>query len=453
MAYGKRFWVYPAAAVLLAVVIIAATAIYMGVQTKTAPSSYSVLAIKLTDPPQVPDGTQWLNMTFTQVSLLVAQPTGSSGQVITKSVTITPQSGSATIDLLALQNYTYTLAQANLTQGSVVYSVTFTVSKIVIDVNGTQSPVTITGGATTLQAVIANPKSLTGDNEALIQLNPVVVNTPSGYQLIPSTVAVITPSHGQEHEGGMSTLSQQEEKELEEATGNLSVKILTLSVSGSNTTFILLVNNTGSIPVQLVAVGLHGEFNVTGSACRAGQEGDHNQGQGDHNQGGNGMGDQQGGEGSSGDSASVVTLNPADHGECEHPDQVVFIPLNTSSTQATSTTTSSSTSTTTTSASSAKCQVFNMSVVNGEDGNDNSQGDENQQSVGIVIQPHECVELVFKGVIGFGSSNLTLVPSLTTGSTYTIHIIASNSAEQKLECTVPVSPASCRPVTSDNNDS
>jgi hypothetical protein len=116
MAYGKRFWVYPAAAVLLAVVIIAATAIYMGVQTKTPPSSYSVLAIKLTDPPQVPDGTQWLNVTFTQVSLLIAEPTGSSGQVITKSVTITPQGGSATIDLLALQNYTYTLAQANLTQ-------------------------------------------------------------------------------------------------------------------------------------------------------------------------------------------------------------------------------------------------------------------------------------------------------------------------------------------------
>src|SRR5579875_2061447 len=455
MAYGKRFWVYPAAAVLLAVVIIAATAIYMGVQTRTTPNSYSVLAIKLTDPPQVPDGTQWLNMTFTQVSLLVAEPTGSSGQVNMKTVTITPQSGSSTVDLLALQNYTYTLAQANLPQGSVVYSVT--VSAIEIDVNNTQSTVTITGGANTLQAVIANPKSLAGDNEALIQLNPVVVNTPSGYELIPSTVAVITPSHGQEHEGGMSTLSQQEKQDLEEATGNLSVKILSLSVSGKNTTFMLLVNNTGSIPVQLVAVGLHGEFNVTGPACRAGQEGNNGQGQGDNNQGGNGMGDHNNGEGNSGNSASVVALNPADHGECEHPDQVVFIPLNTSSTQATSTTTSSTTSTTTTtttttSASSAKCQVFNMSVVNGEDGNDNSQGDENQQSAGIVIQPHKCVELMFKGVIGFGSSNLTLVPSLTTGSTYTIHIIASNSAEQKLECTVPVSPASCKPVTSDNND-
>jgi hypothetical protein len=452
MAYGKRFWVYPAAAVLLAVVIIAATAIYMGVQTKTAPSSYSVLAIKLTDPPQVPDGTQWLNMTFTQVALLVAEPTGSSGQVNMETVTITPQGGSATIDLLALQNYTYTLAQANLPQGSVVYSVTFTVSKIVINVNGTQSPVTITGGATTLQAVIANPKSLTGDNEALIQLNPVVVNTPSGYELIPSTVAVITPSHGQEHEGGVSTLSQQEAQELEEATGNISVKILSLSVSGKNTTFMLLVNNTGSIPVQLVAVGLHGEFNVTGSACRAGQEGENNQSQGDNNQSSNGMGDHQGGQDNSGDSASVVPLNPADYVECEHPDQVAFVPLNTSSTQATSTTTSTTT-TSTTSASSAKCQVFNMTVVNGEDGNDNSQGDENQQSAGIVIQPHECVELVFKGAIGLGSSNLTLVPSLTTGSTYTIHIIASNSAEQKLECTVPVSPASCKPVTSDNNGS
>lgn len=447
MAYGKRFWVYPAAAVLLAVVIIAATAVYMSLQTKTAPSSFSVLTIKLTDPPQVPYGTQWLNMTFTQVSLLVAEPAGSGGLVNTKTVTVTPYGGSATIDLLALQNYTFTLAQANLTQGSVVYSVTFTVSKIVIDVNGTQYPVTITGGASTLQAVIANPKSLTGVNDALIELNPVVVNTPIGYQLIPSTVAVIAPSHGQEHEGGMSTLSQQERQELEEATGNLSVKILTLSVSGNTTTFMLLVNNTGGVPVQLVAVGVHGDFNVTGSACRAGGEGENNQ-TNDNNQT-NGMGDHQSGTGNAGDSA--VALEPADHGECEHPDQVVFVPLNTSSSQAASTTTSTTT-TSTASASSAKCQVFNMSVVNGEDGKDNSQGDENQQSSGILIQPHECVELVFKGVISFGSSNLTLVPSLATGSTYTIHIIASNSAEQKLECTVPVGPASCKPVTSDNND-
>jgi hypothetical protein len=447
MAYGKKLWVYPAAAVLLAVLVIGATAIYMNLNTKKPSNTYSVLAISLTDPPHVPDGTQWLNVTFTQISLLVSEPTGSGGQVTTTTVTVTPTGNSATIDLLSLQNYTETVGEASLPQGSVVYSLTLTVTSIKIDVNGTVSQVALATGSNNLQAVIANPKSLSGDNEALIQLNPVVVSTPSGYQLIPSTVAVVAPSSGA-HVGGVSKLSQQEEQELEEAQGNLSVKVVALNVKGTVTNFTLLVNNTGKVPVQLVAVGLHGDFNVTGSACRAGQNesGNHDnnsQGNNDMGQLNNDMGDQHGSSdsGDHGDSGAM-----GDHGGCEHPDEVVFTPINTSMTAA------SSTSTTSTTPSVAKCSLFNLSVVGSQDGNDNAQGDEGSQPAGIVIQPGQCVELVFNGTIGFGSSNLTLVPSLTPGSVYTVHIIASNGAEQKLSCSVPVGPSSCTPTNREDNE-
>ncbi|MEM3656273.1 MAG: hypothetical protein QXP58_07160 [Thermoprotei archaeon] len=445
MAYGKRFWVYPVAAVLIAVIIIAGTAVYMGVHPKSAQTSYSVLVVKLTDPPQVPQGTVWLNMTFTQVSLLVGEPTGTSGQFAVKSITFTPPGGASTLDLLGLQNYTVTVAQANLTPGSVLYSITFTVQSVEIDVNGTQSQVTLAGSANTLQAVIANPHSLSGDNEALIELNPLVVNTPSGYQLVASAVAVVGPTKEIGHVGGESTISQEEQKQLQEARGNLSVKVVSLTTSGENTTFTLLVNNTGSIPVQLVGVAIHGDFNVTGSACRASGAGGHNEG-GDHGNNGVGEGDNNNSTGNTKDTASnKVVFGPDDHTQCEHPDEVLFVPVNNSTPQGTTTTTITTTSTTT----SNTCQVFNMRVVGSDNGNDNSQGDENQPT-GIVIQPHECVQLTFKGAISFGSSNLTLIPTLATGSTYTIHIIASNSAEQKLACTAPISPASCAQVQEDN---
>jgi len=439
MSLGKKFWVYPAVAVVLAIIVIGAAGLYMQAQTKAPSSSYSVLAIRLTDPPRVPDGTQWLNLTFTQITLLVGEPAGSGSMMNTKTVTITPQGGSATIDLMALQNYTETVGVANLPQGSVLYTVTFAESAIEININGTQYNVALAQGST-LQAVIANPRSLSGNNDALIELNPVVVSTPSGYQLIPSTVAVVSPSQGEhEHEGNISPLSEQDRQDLEQAQGTLSVAVQSLQVVGSTTTLIVEVNNTGNVPVELVAIGVHGSFNVTGSSCKSGDEGSENQ---DSSATG------QPSTGDHGDSGTATGAPPAaaDGHECEHPDEVVFLPVN----QSLSSTSSSTSSTSVTSPS--KCSTFDM-VLAGAQGNDNSQSNEDQQSGGIVIKPGQCFKLEFSGEITFGSSGLTLVPTLTTGSTYIVHVIASNSAEERLACTVPISQTSCSVSTPEDDQS
>lgn len=420
---------------VIALLIIAATAIYMSSTPKKGPQpSYSLLAVKLTDPPHVPAGTEWLNVTFTQIALLVGEPTGTGGQVNVVTVMVTPQGGSATIDLLALQNYTQTLAVANITQGSIVYSATFTVSSIEIKVNGTQYNVTLAGGSNTLQAVIANPQPLTNGSELLVELNPIVVLTPGGYQLIPSTVAVLVPSVGKPHEGEVSNITAEEEQELEEARGSLNVTVLSLTAQGNTTTLTLLANNTGNISVRLVAVSLHGDFNVTGSACKAGEHG----GQDHENQ----SEDNSSVEAQQGDDQSEGVAQ-AHASECEHPDEVVFVPVNTSTTS-----TNTSTTTTSTTTVSGKCLTVGLRLVGGGSEDDESQGDQEQMG-GITIQPGQCVQLTFNGTITFG--HLTLVPSLTPGSTYTLHVMASNGAEQKLSCSVPVGPASCVPERSEED--
>lgn len=449
MSLGKKIWMYPAVAVVLAVIVIGAAGLYMQAQPKSPSSSYSVLAIRLTDPPRVPDGTQWLNLTYSQISLLVGEPTGSGNEMNTQTVTVTPQGGSATVDLMALQNYAETVGVASLPQGSVLYAVTFQVSAIKIDINGSQYGVTLAQG-NSLQAVIANPKSLSGNNDALIELNPVVVSTPTGYQLIPSTVAVVSPSQGEhDHEGSISALSEQDRQDLEQAQGSLTVAVQSLKVVGDTTTFIVEVNNTGNIPVQIVAIGLHGSFNVTGSACKAGEQGGQSQDNGSPNQ----PNTSDHGENGAGSGAPPAA---ADGHECEHPDEVVFLPVNQSSSVSSSSTSSTSSSSTTSSSttvtSSSKCSTFNLSLASGE-GNDNAQSNEDQQSAGIMIQPGQCFKLEYNATITFGSSGLTLVPSLTTGSTYIVHFIASNGAQERLSCSVPVSPASCAAVTPEDDQS
>ena len=376
---------YGAAAVALSIAIIAGSAflanssILLGTGS---PKGSSLLVLQLTDPPHVPEGTSSLNMTFTSLSLLVGEPSG-GGQVNAQTITVTPPGGSATLDLLKLQNVSKTIGSASIPDGSVIYSVTFTVSSIKIDVNGTVSAVSlVSGGAFTV--TLANQPSLHGTNLALLRLNPTVVNTSTGYKLIPSSVGVLRQSHGEGEDqfGSEHQLTSDDEHDLEAAQGSVSANLVSLSVSGNMTSITFQVNNTGNEPVKVNAIGLHGNFTRQ------------------H------------------DKAS------------DHPDEVVFVPV----VPASSTTTTSTSSTTSTA--SKSCMAFQLKLVNG-DVKDDSNGD-------LLLNPGECVNLSFSGVIVFGESASALVPSTTSGQTFEVHVIASNGANTQIDCTLPLGAASCK---------
>jgi hypothetical protein len=147
----------------------------------------ALFLVQLTDPPVVPKGTTSLNLTYSAINLIVAEP-GKNNQVTTSNVAIIPQGGSATVDLLKLQNVSQTIASANLPNGSLIYSASFTVSGIAIKINGTTSVVTLATGGNTFVVTLAKPTVVSGTTATLLELNPIVANTPTGYQLIPSSV-------------------------------------------------------------------------------------------------------------------------------------------------------------------------------------------------------------------------------------------------------------------------
>ena len=434
MSVGKKSIGYIALAAAVAAVIIAISVVLPFGHIAQPPQTQSVVAIQLTDPPQVPAGTQWLNLSYSSITVLYSTPSTSSsasGQSSISETTFTPSAGSATVDLMALENVSQTVATADVPSGATVYSVPFVVSSAKIDVNGQVSQVSLASGSN-LQVTIAHPEPVQSGSSILLELNPVIVNATNGYTLIPSAVGIMSSCGSSDscEIGAKTHVTNNEEGELNSARGSLSANITSFSVSGETTTFSVQVNNTGNTPVMLVAIGLHGSFTVAGAGCPSGS------GEGDASQ--QGMGD---------------------GGHCEHPSEVVFVPAvvesSSSSTSITaspltsaagssSSTSSSSSSTSGTGASG--CITAQLRLVYGGEQGDNAEN--NVEGGGLNITPGQCYVLTFSGIISTGASGHVLIPNTSSGQSFEVHVIASAGAELQLGCSISNSLLMCPLSTS-----
>jgi len=109
--------------------------------------------------------------------------------------------------------------------GSAIYTVGFTVVSVAININGTVYQVALATGGTSISATLVHPVTLNESGAMLIDLNPVVVNTPTGYQLIPSMVGVLKPQSefhaGDQNVGAKDQISQKDKQELDQASGEI----------------------------------------------------------------------------------------------------------------------------------------------------------------------------------------------------------------------------------------
>lgn len=394
----KQTLQYTVAAVAIAAIVMIASSFYLSPMTGQQGANSATLVIQLTDPPVVPAGTSSLNLTYSSIGMLVGEPAG-GGQVTTKSVTV---AGSATVDLLKLQNISKTIASASLPAGSTVYSLSFTVTGVMIDVSGTKSPVTLATGGSTLTVTLSRPSVIEGTNIALLRLNPVVVSTPSGYQLIPSAVGAVRGESqgdkGHEGVGSEQQLTSQDKDELNQASGSAAASLKALSVSSDVTTLTVEVKNSGNGPIDINAIGIHGSFTVVGQTCPSSDMW---------------MSKYMG------DSSSTTTTTSTSTTTCEsqHTDELVFVPSGSS-------------------VSGTGCVSMTMNLVNGDHsdhGNDHS----------LTLASGQCVDLTFSGKITFGEASFVLVPNTASGQVYGVHVVASEGANMELSCTLPVSSTSC----------
>jgi hypothetical protein len=507
MSFGKRTATYAAAAAVLAVAMIGIATLYPGTVARSSTSSsaanqstalspsqnqgqtqtvrtisssggsssalagsQALLLVQLTDPPVVPTGTTSLNLTYSALDLIVAEQ-GTGNLVTTSDVTVTPQGGSATLDLLQLQNVSQTIATASIPINSTVYSISFTVTGISIGVNGTASTVTLATGSNSFQVTLAKPALVGGTTAALLQLNPVIVNTPTGYQMIPSAVAIVKGSsqigHQDETVGSQQKLTGQDNSDLNSAKGQVSARLVGLSSAGTVTTVTVQVNNTGGAPIQLVAIGLHGSFAIqgaptctsvsststtSGSSTSTSSESTTSASSSTSASHGEGSGGQQNGQngGDHHDGAGNCTDNGHENGP-QGGNELVFVPVTPASTSTSTSSTSSMSSISTSSSTSASsstmtagtCTTVTMAPAWG--------GNSHEGDRGLTMTPGQCLTLTYTGAISFGNSQITIVPNTAPGQTYSLHVIASDSAETMMTCVLPLTETSCTLANAHND--
>ena len=269
-----------AAALALAIIALAlvanpflASTNQSGSQSSSATQSQQAgnFLVLLTDPPNVPQGTTQLNMTYTSLSLHATYANGSAKWV--------PVSASGTVNLLALVNVSQTIGSANIPAGSTVDAIQFTISSVSAQVDGQTYAVTTLSNQ--LVVPIKGGQVLNQTRSAaLLDLTPTLVqvdstNSTGGavtyYVLVPSATAILKSnvSQGQENVGTKTQLEQSDENEIHLAQqtglGNVTIASATLSTTGNKTSFSVTLKNQGTSNATIFGLTLHGNFSTTQS--------------------------------------------------------------------------------------------------------------------------------------------------------------------------------------------
>ena len=267
---GKWTLKYGLAAVLVATVIISVV-LFADPLSSFTPSQTSAAAsflVMLTDPPTVPAGTTILDLTYSNVSLRVTYPNGTSEWL--------PVNASGTVNLFSLVNMSQTIASTTIPIGSVVDKIQFTIVDVDAKVNGNMYNVTVL--SSTLVVSVADSQVNQTLSGVLIDFNPTLVQIQATdangtlvyyYVLVPSATATIVGDLHKEQikVGTIVELGQNNRAKIvrvvEKFSKNMTIVSALLSVNGNLTTLSVTIKNEGNFTFRVFGLTLHGEFNAT----------------------------------------------------------------------------------------------------------------------------------------------------------------------------------------------
>jgi hypothetical protein len=215
------------------------------------------VSIALTDPANVPAGTQSLNISYSGVQ---AHTIGSSGSSWTSLST------SGSIDLLSLYNSSIDLGSFSASNGTVIDAVRFNVTSASIEINNTIYPVILSSQQ--LTATVSGSNVVNGTTKILVDLSPTVMEVLSQnsttFIMVPSMAAVIIP-----HDtniiikaGATENLNKHEYQCLFNETPKISITSASLSMDGNSTSLSITVKDNSNRSVILRQVLLFGNPSV-----------------------------------------------------------------------------------------------------------------------------------------------------------------------------------------------
>ena len=257
---------YGSAAVFIAAIIIAA-ALFANQTTHNQTSAFASFSVMLTDPPTVPAGTTILELTYSDVSLHVTYPNGTTLWL--------PFNASGTVNLFSLVNMSKTIASTKIDIGSTVDKIQFTIADVDALVNGVMHNVTALSD--TIVISIKNSRVNETLSGVLIDFNPTLVQIEASdvngtlvyyYVLVPSATATIISnlSEDQIKVGTIVELGEDDRADVvrvvEEFSKKVTIASASLSVNGNVTTLSVTLKNEGSTTFRVFGLTLHGEFNT-----------------------------------------------------------------------------------------------------------------------------------------------------------------------------------------------
>lgn len=219
----------------------------------------SLMAIRLTDPPTVPNGTSSLVISYTKVGVHLSNAQNSSGWLYSNS--------SGTLNLLSILNVTQTIGAVSVPVNSSIESVRFNITSASITINGTTYNVTVP--SQTVTAHVSGRASLNGTGSLLMSLSPVVATILTAnstvFVMVPSLRAVIVGSGTNSSSvkaGYVARLNQSERADLEDARPNVTLSNASVSVQGNTTTISVTLRNNANQTTNLKHISLFGNLSV-----------------------------------------------------------------------------------------------------------------------------------------------------------------------------------------------
>ena len=218
--------------------------------------------ISITDPPQVPYGTQALNINYSSLSVHVVSGSGSSQWVQVNS--------SGTLNLMSLINESEVIGSVKIPGGSRIVWVKFNISSASITINNNTYPVNLVSN--NIGASVQANSTLNSSSGVLLDFYPAVIEQNSStFVLLPHVKAAVVPSpqglHGpsvgnfvnvharyQLGQGAFGFVTQ---------IGNLSITNAQVSGSGNSTTLDISVYNNGNSSVTICGALMTAEQNYS----------------------------------------------------------------------------------------------------------------------------------------------------------------------------------------------
>jgi hypothetical protein len=225
--------------------------------TSPSPAATGLLTFQLIDPPQVPNNTQALVITYSSLSAHVLLANGTSEWV--------SSTNTGSVNLLSLVNISQVIGSVNIPKNSTVDMVKFNITSATITIDNKTYNVTVPSQQIIVH--VSNTQRVNGTASALIDITPVVAsiytNNSVIFVLVPSLRAVVVPGSASATVGAKVAINETERHELESIKPNITISSISLSESNNITLFKVSVVNNANTSVRIKHVLLFGNESIS----------------------------------------------------------------------------------------------------------------------------------------------------------------------------------------------